>query len=197
MPKPFLGCEEQLCEVNSPLVFSEAVYSMALFGNVFHTNCTIFNLLQFLCLEGTERSLCCALLPLMRVYVLPWLLRGCQSPGWLSWHLCKSQSFSSLCQGATCPNKSSPVPSLSFYQWNYKWMAQWTSKRSSRKASQQNRRKRSHLKFSCPSHRLFGEIWKEPSCFLKWKNTRASSLLLAALEILRYTCEAFVTWSWV
>lgn len=123
---------------------------MSLFGNVFHTNCTIFNLLEFLCLEGTERSLCCSLLPLMRVYVLPWLRRGCQSPGQLSWHLCKSWSFSSLCQGATCPNKSSPVPSFSFYQWNCKWMAQRTSKRSSWKASQQNGR--DHIWSSAAHH---------------------------------------------
>lgn len=76
---------------------------MALFRNVFHTNCIIFNVLKFLCLKGSERSLCCALLPPMRVYVLPWLLRGCKSPGWLSWDLWKAWFFSSVCQGATCP----------------------------------------------------------------------------------------------
>lgn len=61
-------------------------------------------------------------------------------------------------------------------------MAQWSSKRSSHNDSQQNRRKGSHLK---PITQAVGEIWKEGSCFLKGKYTRASSLLLflARLEL--------------
>lgn len=124
------------------IIFTEAVYSMALFGNVFHTNYIIFNLLPFLCLEDTARSLCCALLLLMRVYVLPWLLRGCQSPGCPSWDLCKSWSFASLCQGATCP--ISPISVK--LQVNGSVNSQKVLSQG-----QSTRRKGSYLKSSCPS----------------------------------------------
>lgn len=143
------------------IIFSEAVYTMAFFGNDFHTNC-IINLLQCLCLEGTKRSLCCALLPVTRIYVLPLLLRGCQSPGWLSWGLCKAWSFASLCQGATCPI-GAEQPHLSPLILSVKLRVNVSVNFQKELSQGQSKKQKEGIisKVQRPITQAVGEIWKE------------------------------------
>lgn len=99
-----MGGEGQLCELNSPLVlfFSEAVCRVALFCESFTpiarslVCCTFFALrvLGDPCVVLYHPS------KTLRVHILPWLVRGCQSSACPSWDLCKICPIASLRQAA-------------------------------------------------------------------------------------------------